>query len=40
MADVELLGTTVRDWEDIALGREDSNSYIYLGDIGDNHFAR
>merc|ERR1712038_697765 len=33
---VDLRGTTVRDWEDIAVNIENGISYIYLGDIGDN----
>merc|ERR1711962_194015 len=36
LADVDLRGTTVRDWEDIAVNIENGISYIYLGDIGDN----
>ena len=32
-------GITNRDWEDIALGAgpDDSKSYLYIGDIGDNN---
>lgn len=40
MADVELQGTTCRDWEDIAINVEDGISYIYLADIGDNAYVR
>jgi len=36
-----LLGTTNRDWEDIAIGRGPSPgvNYLYIGDIGDNNAA-
>merc|ERR1712130_322605 len=40
LADVELQGTTCRDWEDIAVNKEDGHSYIYLADIGDNSYSR
>jgi len=40
LADVELQGTTCRDWEDIAINVEDGISYIYLADIGDNAYVR
>nr|WP_139235890.1 hypothetical protein [Algoriphagus locisalis] len=35
---IEFLDTQNRDWEDIAVGPgEDSKSYIYVGEIGDNN---
>ncbi|MGX7835780.1 hypothetical protein ACWKSR_11580, partial [Campylobacter fetus subsp. venerealis] len=35
---VELLETKNRDWEDIAVGPgPDGQSYIYIGEIGDNN---
>ena len=40
MADVDLQGTTCRDWEDIAINKENGISYIYLADIGDNAYVR
>ena len=40
LVDVELQGTTCRDWEDIAINVEDGISYIYLADIGDNAYVR
>ena len=34
---IDLLNTTNRDWEDIAVGPgPDGKSYIYIGEIGDN----
>lgn len=37
-----LVGVDARDWEDIAIGPgpERGESYIYIGDIGDNNAAR
>ena len=40
MADVELQGTTCRDWEDIAVNVEAGRSFIYLADTGDNFYQR
>ena len=40
MADVELQGTTCRDWEDIAINVEAGRSFIYLADTGDNFYQR
>jgi len=39
LADVKLYGTLkVRDWEAIAINKENGTSYIYLADIGDKRF--
>jgi len=39
LADVKLFGTLrVRDWEAIAINKENGTSYIYLADIGDKRF--
>ena len=39
LADVKLVGTKrVRDWEAIAINKENGTSYIYLADIGDKRF--
>ena len=37
---MKLHGTRCRDWEDIAINRENGKSYIYLGDFGDNAHRR
>jgi len=35
---IEFLGTNNRDWDDMAVGPgSDCNSYIYVGEIGDNN---
>jgi hypothetical protein len=39
LADVKLFGTLrVRDWEAIAINKENGTSFIYLADIGDERF--
>ncbi len=42
LGDIVLVGATNRDWEDIAIGPGpvDGETYIYVGDIGDNKSAR
>ena len=42
LATVELQGATAVDWEDIAVGPgpEPGQSYLYVGDIGDNQAER
>jgi len=40
LAEVWLEGTTVRDWEDVAVNVEDGVSYLYLADTGDNGYSR
>ena len=37
---MKLHGTRCRDWEDIAINKENGKSYIYLGDFGDNSHRR
>jgi len=42
VAEFTLAGAKARDWEDIAVGPgpDPNDSYIYAGDIGDNHRRR